>query len=99
MKRDASAVVALLALMALPACARHATPAECEALLDRYVELLLREQNPEVASGELVAKKELAREKAAHDAAFAACPKEVGARELHCAMLAGNVDDFEKCLE
>ena len=88
-----------MALIALSACVRHATPPECDALLDRYVELLMHEQDPEVGEGELATKKALARDKAAHDAAFAACPKEVGARELHCAMGAGNVDEFEKCLE
>jgi len=100
MRRDAghAALVGVL-LFAAPACMRHATPAECDALLDRYVELLLREQNPEVGEGELSAKKALARDKAAHDAAFAACPHEVGARELRCAMVAGNVNEFEKCLE
>jgi hypothetical protein len=80
-------------------CARGATPAECSALLDKYVELLLREQNPAVAATELAAKKELARQKALRDEAFAACPKEVGAREVRCAMQAPNVDEFEKCLE
>jgi hypothetical protein len=90
---------AVLAVIGLMGCARHATPAECDALLDRYVELLVREQDPETAAGELAAKKELAHAKAVHDAAFAECPKEVGAGELHCAMVAGNVDEFEKCLE
>jgi hypothetical protein len=93
------AVFVLLALVGAWGCVRHATPAECDALLDRYVELLLREQDPEVGAGELAAKKELARAKALNDAEFAACPKEVGAGEIRCAMLAGNVDEFEKCLE
>jgi hypothetical protein len=100
MRLDPAAVGAVVvALLAPSACVRHATPAECDALLDRYVELLLRQEDPDVGEGELAAKKALARDKAAHDAAFAACPKEVGAREIQCAMAAGNVDEFEKCLE
>jgi hypothetical protein len=91
--------VVAAALVAISGCARHATPAECDALLDRYVELLMREQNPDVGAVELIAKKALARDKAAHDSAFAACPQEVDAREIQCAMLTGNVDEFEKCLE
>jgi len=81
------------------ACVRHATPEECGALLDRYVELLVRERDPAASEIDLSSKKELAREKAAHDEAFAACPKEVGERAIRCAMAAPNVDEFEKCLE
>jgi len=98
MKARLARLCQLLAASAL-ACVRHATPEECSALLDRYVELLVRERDPAVSDLDLSSKKELAREKAAHDEAFAACPKEVGAREMRCAMAAPNVDEFEKCLE
>ncbi|HEY3594619.1 MAG TPA: hypothetical protein VGL13_12120 [Polyangiaceae bacterium] len=90
---------AAMLVMLAAGCGRHATPAECNALLDRYVELLVRQQDPEAAPTELSAKKQEAHDKAMSDAAFAACPKEVGAGELQCAMVAVNVDEFEKCLE
>jgi hypothetical protein len=91
--------LALLLFTSALACVRHATPEECSALLDRYVELLVRERDPTVSEIDLSSKKEQAREKAAHDEAFAACPKEVGGRAMRCAMAAPNVDEFEKCLE
>ena len=79
-------------------CARHATLAECSALLDRYVELLVREQNPKADEAEIGKQKAATREKAAHDSSFASCPKEVSAKSARCAMEAPNVDEFERCL-
>ena len=95
--RRAVGACALLASVA--GCSRHATLAECSALLDRYVELLVREQNPKADETEIGKQKAATREKAAHDASFASCPKEVSARSARCAMEAPNVDEFEKCLE
>jgi len=78
---------------------RHATVTECSALLDRYVELLVREQDPKADEGIIDKQKSATREKASHDASFASCPNEVTARAARCAMGAPNVDEFEKCLE
>jgi protein-disulfide isomerase len=97
--RVAGAMVLALATASLEACSRHATAAECAALLDRYVELLVREQDPKAADTEIARQKELTRAKAANNAAFASCPNEVSAKGAHCAMSAVNVDEFEKCLE
>ena len=83
----------------LVGCVRHATATECSALLDRYVELLVREQDPKASDAEIAHQKGITREKASHDASFTSCPKEVSAHELGCAMGAPNVDEFEKCLE
>jgi hypothetical protein len=83
----------------LVGCVRHATASECSALLDRYVELLVREQDPKASDAEVATQKGLTREKASHDASFASCPKEVTAHSLGCAMGSSNVDEFEKCLE
>lgn len=92
--------VAIAALMTgLAACTRHATAPECTALLDRYVELLVREQDPKAPDSEIARQRELTRAKAEKDPAFASCPKEVSAKGARCAMSAVNVDEFEKCLE
>jgi len=85
--------------MALAGCTRHATAGECAALLDRYVELLVREQDPKAPDGEIARQKDLTRAKAEKDPAFASCPDEVSAKGAACAMTAVNVDEFEKCLE
>jgi hypothetical protein len=99
MTGGAAAMSMVLVSLALVGCVRRATAAECNALLDRYVELLLKEQDPAVGTVEVAAKQEMARAKAANDQAFAACPREVGSRAIDCAMRAPNVDEFEKCLE
>jgi hypothetical protein len=78
---------------------RHATLTECSALLDRYVELLVREQNPKADEAVISRQQSATRDKASRDASFASCPNEVTARAARCAMGAPNVDEFEKCLE
>ncbi|HKQ69584.1 MAG TPA: hypothetical protein VJT73_09605 [Polyangiaceae bacterium] len=80
-------------------CTHHATGPECDALLDKYVELLVREQNPKASDTEIAKQKGVARQKAVGDLSFASCPKEVSSYAASCAMLAPRVDDFEKCLE
>jgi hypothetical protein len=99
LRRSGANVVVLAGVALFGGCARHATATECSALLDRYVELLVREQDPKASDAEIAKQKNLTREKASHDAAFASCPHEVSSRELGCAMGAPNVDEFEKCLE
>jgi hypothetical protein len=97
--RTATAMtVAVIAAGAL-ACRAHASAAECRTLLDRYVELLVREQDAKASDSELERQKQATRVKASHDASFQRCPEEVTAEELRCAMQAPNVDEFEKCLE
>ena len=97
--RFAGALVLALGAASFEGCSRHATTAECAALLDRYVELLVREQDPKAADAEIAHQKEATRAKAENDPSFASCPREVSAKAAHCAMSAVNVDEFEKCLE
>ena len=93
-------LVALASLGAgVTGCTRHATAPECAALLDRYVELLVREQDPKAPDSEIARQRDLTRAKAEKDPAFASCPNEVSAKGARCAMSAVNVDEFEKCLE
>jgi hypothetical protein len=97
--REAVVVLGAIATLLASACGRHATPEECSALLDRYVELLVRQQDPKAPDTEIAMQKERTRAKAQTEPAFASCPQEVPAKSAHCAMSAVNVDEFEKCLE
>ncbi len=98
--RRSRAVVCLVGVMGLGVgCSRHATLAQCEILLDRYVELLVHDRDPKADEGSVARQKSATREKAAHDPSFAACPKEVSEHAFGCAMAAPNVDELEKCLE
>jgi hypothetical protein len=97
-RAPASAGVVLL-LFELGGCSRHASAPECSALLDRYVELLVKERDPQASDDEMAKQKQGTRAKAATDPSFAACPGEVTKDGVACAMAAPNVDEFEKCLE
>jgi hypothetical protein len=80
-------------------CKKKVTSAQCEAILDRYAELVVKEKMPD-ASAEAVAE-ERAREKSeAHgDDAFKNCAAEVESDDYACAMKAKTPDALEKCLE
>lgn len=71
---------------------------ECGALLDRYVTLLVKSDQPNTSETELLRLREEARKKAARDAAFRECPSQVSRRQYDCAMSSENVDRFEQCL-
>jgi hypothetical protein len=84
--------------LAVVSCSRSLTPAECDALLDRYVEKLVGSDRPGTAAPELIELQRKARQKAAKDPAFAACRTEVSRRKFECAMQAETVDRMEICL-
>jgi len=89
----------LVVVLATLGCKKKVTSAQCEAILDRYAELVVKEKMPD-ASAEAIAT-ERAREKSeAHgDDAFKNCAAEVEADDYACAMKAKTADALEKCLE
>lgn len=73
-------------------------PAEaCVALLDRYVELVLRSATPEPAASDVAERKAMARE-AAGERGFVRCEADLTQAEVACALKAGSADDLERCL-
>jgi hypothetical protein len=84
--------------LSLVSCGRSLSPAECDALLDRYVEKLVGSDRPDTPAAELVELKRRAREKAARDPAFAECRNAVSRKKFECAMQAETVDRMEICL-
>jgi hypothetical protein len=92
------AAFGLVALAAV-SCKKKVTAAQCEAIVDRYAELVVKEKLPD-ASAETIAT-ERAREKSeAHgDEAFKNCAAEVDPEDYACAMKAKTPDALEKCLE
>jgi hypothetical protein len=85
-------------VLPLVSCGRSLSPAECDALLDRYVEKLVGSDRPDTPAAELVELKRRAREKAARDPAFAECKHAVSRKKFECAMQAETVDRMEICL-
>ena len=90
----------LLGLVGLPlaACSKPLSTDECERLLDRYVELLVRSDQPDLMAEELVRMKREARSKAASDPAFRSCSREVSRTQYECAMSASDADKLEQCM-
>ena len=79
-------------------CGKRPSHAECDALLDHYVELLVNSDRPGTNAAELQKLQQQAREKAKGDPEFAACTERVSRRELECALHAANADLLEQCL-
>lgn len=90
--------LSLALLVSVVSCGRSLSPAECDALLDRYVEKLVGSDRPGTPAAELIDLQRKAREKAAKDPAFAACRSEVSRKNFECAMQAETVDRMEICL-
>lgn len=79
-------------------CRKPVTEQECNELLDRYVELLVRSDRPGTSSSEIVKMQAEARTKAKTDPAFVHCTSEVSRSQFDCAMQAANADVLEQCL-
>ncbi len=88
-----------MVLFANGGCARRATSAECAQVLERYVELLVREHNPGLDPEAMREQTETVRARAREIPSFAECPRQIDVDAVRCVMTAPNVDELEKCLE
>jgi hypothetical protein len=92
---------ALIALAPLVAgCGRPVAEEECRTLVERYAELLVKEEEP-AASPERIARVQTeARTLAEKNPKFelSSCSQKVSRSSYECAMHAGSVDDIERCL-
>jgi hypothetical protein len=79
-------------------CGRSLSEAECDALLDRYVEKLVGSDRPGTSAGEVIELQRRARRRAGTDPAFAECKSAVSRKKFECAMKAETVDRMEICL-
>jgi hypothetical protein len=92
----AGALIASMAACKSPPAT--ATVAQCDALLDRYTELALRESVPDASRDLVAAQKAQVREMAAASSVLTACPGHVTEAQRACAMAASTPDAFEACL-
>ena len=79
-------------------CGRSLNRAECDALLDRYVEKLVGSDRPGTTAAEIIELQRATRRRAATDPAFVGCKSEVSRKKFECAMKAETVDRMEICL-
>jgi hypothetical protein len=80
-------------------CKAKATSGQCDALLDRYAQLVVVEKYPDASSTQIEAERTRERTEARADDAFKNCSSEVSRIELECAMRATSADAVLKCLE
>jgi hypothetical protein len=94
------AVLALTTALVLAGCRRGApvTGEECDRLLDRYVELLLRQDDPKVGAAEINRHQVETRIRATSNGPFLRCRREVSREQMDCALAAYNPDEIERCM-
>jgi hypothetical protein len=84
--------------LCLLGCGKPLSAPECNTLLDRYTELLVRSDREGTNAGDLLKLQEAARERASRNPDFQACGARVSRRAFECAMAAENVDRLEQCM-
>ena len=91
---------ALFAGAALVGCGRPVAEEECRTLIERYTELLVKEEEPGASPERIARLQGEARSAAEKNPKFelSACPSKVSRASYECAMHAGSVDAIERCL-
>ena len=80
-------------------CRGRVDRAQCEELLSRFAQLVVKEKMPAASPEVLHAEQAREREEAARDDNFKNCTTELRAEEYRCAMAALTADALIKCLE
>ena len=89
----------VLALLALAGCKKKATQKQCDELIDRFAELVVKERFPDAGPDQIAAERTRERSEAKGDDAFKNCTSEVQTDEHACAMKAASSEAMIKCLE
>lgn len=80
-------------------CKPKATPTQCDQLIERYAEIVVKEKYPDASAESIKAAQEQVKDEARGDDSFKNCSSEVSRAEFDCSMRAATADAFEKCLE
>ncbi len=80
-------------------CRKKVSQKQCDELLDRFSELVVKERMPDAGAEALAAERVRERSEAKSDDAFKNCTSEVQADEHACAMKAASSEALIKCLE
>ena len=98
-RATARALRAVLLLTLFAGCQRQLTADECNQLIDRYVELLLRARRPDASAQDLAELQAAARARAAQASSLLRCNRHISRRAFRCAMQeASTADELERCL-
>lgn len=80
-------------------CRKKVSQQQCDELLDRFSELVVKERMPDAGADALAAERIRERSEAKSDDAFKNCTSEVQLAEHACAMKAASSEALIKCLE
>jgi hypothetical protein len=85
--------------LGLGGCRERVTAAQCDALVDRYAQLVVLDRMPGASAETVQQEQKVVRAEAASDEGFRNCTTEVEPKEFACAMAAKTPEAIEKCLE
>ncbi len=85
--------------LAVGACKPKATQTQCDDLVDRYAELVVREKVVDASAEQTRVARVRERDEARGDDAFKNCRSEVSQSEYSCAMRSLTAEQLIKCLE
>ena len=88
----------LASLVGIVSCKRKVSEKQCEELLDRFAELVVKERFPDAGAEVIAAERQRERGEAKGDQ-LRNCTSEVQADEHSCAMKAASSEALIKCLE
>jgi hypothetical protein len=80
-------------------CRKKVSQKQCDELLDRFSELVVKERMPDAGAEALASERVRERGEAKSDDAFKNCTSEVQLDEHACAMKAASSEALIKCLE
>jgi hypothetical protein len=80
-------------------CRKKVSQKQCDELLDRFSELVVKERMPDAGAEAMTAERVRERGEAKSDDAFKNCTSEVQLDEHACAMKAASSEALIKCLE
>jgi len=93
------AVLAALVGAVSGGCKERVTRAQCDEVLTRFAELVVKEKSPKASAEVIKAEQTRERDEAARDDNFKNCTTELRADEYRCAMAATTAEGLIKCLE
>ena len=92
-------VASLASFGSMLSCRKKVSQKQCDELLDRFSELVVKERMPDAGAEALAAERVRERGEAKSDDAFKNCTSEVQLDEHACAMKAASSEALIKCLE
>jgi len=93
------ALATLFAGVMVAGCKKKVTPTQCEAIVDRDAELVVKEKMPDASAETIAAERTREKSEAHGDEVFKNCAAEVEPDDYDCAMKATTPAALEKCLE